>query len=111
MLAPTLFLCDSVCIIALILTRRMRPCAGTRVYVDGLVQVNDRTAEGEELYFARIHPINPNETDWVTGFVREKFLTLVSKYPRTVVKHVQKRLSAEPIPFPPFRTSCEGRRL
>ena len=46
--------------------------------VDGLVQATDCTAEGEEFYFARIHPINPNETDWVTGFVQERFLTLVS---------------------------------
>ena len=73
--------------------------------VDGLMQASDLTAEGEQSYFAKIRPMNPHETDWVTGFVQEKFLTLVSLYPRTVVNHVQERSSAEFIPFPRSGTS------
>ena len=83
--APTLYTCDIVCIVTFIPTRQTRSCAGTRVVVDGLMQAID---DGEESDFAKIHPIDPNETDWVTGFVRERFLTLVSLYQHTVGNHV-----------------------
>ena len=48
--------------------------------VDGLVRATDNASDGSEAFFAQIRPANPGDGAWNVGYVRPRYLVMVSLF-------------------------------